>query len=61
MRMSVFVKQPMDALPFSTCFWTIKRTWFPLRGVQSDEGSSNSEQEFPKIAQPTTVRSYKTG
>lgn len=61
MRMSAFVKKPVDALPFSTCFWTIQRKWFPLRCVQSDESSSNSEQEFPKIAQLMTVRAYKAG
>lgn len=47
-----FIKSPMDALPFSTCFWATQRQLTPLRCAQSDTNSSGSEQEFPKIAQP---------
>lgn len=57
--MSTYYLTNGKALPFSTCFWAIQKRWLPLRCVRSDESSSDSEQEFPKIAHLLTVRLKK--
>lgn len=57
--MSTFIKHQMDALSFSACVWATQRKRFPWQCVGSDKSSSDSEQEFPQIAQLMTAHLIK--
>lgn len=57
--MSTSIKHQMDALSFSTRVWATQRKRLPWQCVGSDKSSSDSEQEFPQIAQLMTALPIK--
>jgi hypothetical protein len=59
MKTRVFIKSPMNTLPFPTCFWSTEEEVdlppqpTPQPCARPDTRSSGSKQEFPKIVQLT--------